>query len=98
MPVRADTRVDHTTHRTPDATIAMRAFAQIWKGALAWAFGELPTLILAILVLIAWMRDDSREARRYDRRADRDGDAELAAYNAYLARLSAGDRDRPTPR
>ncbi len=61
-------------------------------GAIAWGFGELPTLILAIMVLLAWIRDDSREARRHDRQADRDGDAELAAYNAYLARLGASDR------
>jgi putative copper resistance protein D len=63
-------------------------------GAIAWGFGELPTLVLALLVLLAWVRDDSRETRRHDRQADRDGDADLAAYNAYLARLSSADRDR----
>ena len=38
----------------------------------------------------AWTRDDERAARRGDRAADRDGDAELAEYNAMLARLERG--------
>ena len=38
-------------------------------------------MILAIVVAISWSRSDDREAVRYDRAADRDGDAELNAYN-----------------
>ena len=54
-------------------------------GGIAWGIGELPTLALAIAVAMAWAKDDERTARRSDRAADRDGDAELNAYNAMLA-------------
>jgi putative copper resistance protein D len=33
-----------------------------------------------------WSRQDAKESTRYDRKADRDGDAELNAYNEMLAR------------
>ena len=56
--------------------------------------GEIPTLILAITVAIQWSRTDERAQRRGDRHADRTGDAELEAYNAHLARLSAADEAR----
>jgi cytochrome c oxidase assembly factor CtaG/putative copper export protein len=54
-------------------------------GAVAWGIGELPTLLLAVGVAISWARSDAREARRSDRKAERDGDAELEAYNKMLA-------------
>jgi cytochrome c oxidase assembly factor CtaG len=57
-------------------------------GAVAWGVGELPTLALALLVTLAWVRSDGAESRRLDRQADRDDDAALSAYNAYLAALS----------
>jgi putative copper resistance protein D len=47
------------------------------------------------MVVAQWVRSDERAAKRYDRRADRDGDAELDAYNHRLARL--GERDAATP-
>ncbi|MGG5259281.1 cytochrome c oxidase assembly protein [Phycicoccus avicenniae] len=56
-------------------------------GEIAWGIGEAPTLVLAIVVAVQWFRSESRETARLDRQADRDGDAELAAYNARLARL-----------
>ena len=34
-----------------------------------------------------WFKRDEQETRRKDRQADRDGDAELKAYNEYLGRL-----------
>jgi cytochrome c oxidase assembly factor CtaG/putative copper export protein len=58
-------------------------------GGIAWSIGELPTLALAITVAIMWSRNDARESKRYDRKADRDGDAELAAYNEMLAKRAA---------
>ncbi|VTR77195.1 MULTISPECIES: cytochrome c oxidase assembly protein [Cellulomonas] len=61
-------------------------------GALAWSYGELPTLIVLLIVLSRWHRDEARSALQRDRRADRDGDVELDAYNAYLSGLA--DRDR----
>ncbi|MBI5162130.1 MAG: bifunctional copper resistance protein CopD/cytochrome c oxidase assembly protein [Micrococcales bacterium] len=54
-------------------------------GGIAWSIGEIPTLALAIAVAILWSRSDDREAKRRDRKADRDGDAELAEYNRMLA-------------
>ncbi len=57
-------------------------------GAVAWGVGELPTLILAMLVTLAWVRSDAAETKRLDRQADRDDDADLKAYNAHLAAIS----------
>jgi putative copper resistance protein D len=54
-------------------------------GGIAWSVGEIPTVLLAIGVAILWSRSDEREARRNDRKADRDGDAELEEYNRMLA-------------
>ncbi len=66
-------------------------------GAVAWGVGELPTLILAMLVTLAWVRSDAAETTRLDRKADRDDDAELKAYNAHLAAISArSGRTEPT--
>lgn len=56
-------------------------------GGIAWAFSEVPTGLVLIIVAASWARSDEREARRADRAADRDGDRRLAEYNAYLATL-----------
>ncbi len=55
-------------------------------GGIAWSVGEIPTVSLAVVVAIMWSRSDARESKRYDRKADRDGDAELEAYNEMLAK------------
>ncbi len=60
-------------------------------GAIAWAAGEVPLVIVMIALLIQWSRSDQRAARRFDRAADRDDDADLAAYNAMLAELARRD-------
>jgi putative copper resistance protein D len=60
-------------------------------GGIAWSIGEIPTVILAIVVAIQWSRSDEREMKRQDRNADRTGDAELKAYNEQLARLASRD-------
>ncbi|WP_083259980.1 cytochrome c oxidase assembly protein [Cellulosimicrobium cellulans] len=60
-------------------------------GGVAWGIGELPTLSLAIIVAVMWTRSDEREAKRRDRQADRDGDAELEEYNAMLAKMAERD-------
>ncbi len=62
-------------------------------GGIAWGFGEIPTLIVAMALGVQWSRSDDREARRMDRRADLDGDADLRAYNERLARLHDADTD-----
>ena len=61
---------------------------QTVAGGIAWSFGELPTVIVLIVVLVSWMGSDERRARALDRAADRDGDAELNAYNARLRSLA----------
>ncbi|MEU5863949.1 MULTISPECIES: cytochrome c oxidase assembly protein [unclassified Nonomuraea] len=63
-------------------------------GAIAWGFGEIPTLLVLLAIAAQWYRDDERQARRTDRKADRGGagDTELDSYNAYLARLNRADK------
>jgi cytochrome c oxidase assembly factor CtaG len=60
-------------------------------GGLAWASGEVPLLLVVITLLVQWSRQDERSARRDDRRADADGDADLGAYNAMLRRLATAE-------
>ena len=60
-------------------------------GAIAWSVGELPNLVLALIIGYQWNRSDAKEAKRKDRQADRDEDAELKAYNAMLAQQAAAD-------
>ena len=54
-------------------------------GTITWGSGEGPTFLLAMVVAAQWYRSDRIEGQRAERRAERDGDAELKAYNAYLA-------------
>ncbi|MGW4409408.1 cytochrome c oxidase assembly protein [Nonomuraea sp. NPDC004702] len=63
-------------------------------GAIAWGFGEIPTLLVLLAIAAQWYRDDERQARRADRKADRGGarDTELDSYNDYLARLNRADK------
>lgn len=61
-------------------------------GSIAWAAGEIPLVVVMLALLIQWQRSDSRTATRLDRAADRNNDAEMAAYNAMLAELTRRDR------
>ena len=60
-------------------------------GAIAWSVGEIPNLILALVLGYQWNRSDAKEAKRTDRQADRTDDAELKAYNEMLAKQAAAD-------
>ncbi|MGD9621446.1 MAG: cytochrome c oxidase assembly protein [Mycolicibacterium sp.] len=60
-------------------------------GGIAWAAGEVPLVVVLIALLVQWRRSDQRTARRLDRAADRDDDADLAAYNRMLAELARRD-------
>jgi cytochrome c oxidase assembly factor CtaG/putative copper export protein len=60
-------------------------------GGIAWAAGEVPLVLVLTALLIQWRRSDQRTAKRLDRAADRDDDAELVAYNAMLAQLAKRD-------
>jgi putative copper resistance protein D len=61
-------------------------------GGLLWAAGDLVGLLVVAALVVQWVRADSREAARVDRRLDRGqrgaGEDELAAYNARLAALA----------
>ncbi len=63
-------------------------------GNLTWAAGEIPILLVSLALVVQWAHSDERAAGRHDRQADRDGDAELTAYNAYLAGLDERARAR----
>lgn len=60
-------------------------------GQVAWGIAEIPSVIVLLAIAFQWSRSDDREAKRKDRQADRDGDAELNAYNDRLARLAERD-------
>jgi putative copper resistance protein D len=62
-------------------------------GSFAWAFGELPGLIVLVVLLFQWSQEDDRRAKTADRQADRDDNAELQAYNQMLAARRRGDSD-----
>ena len=45
-------------------------------------------MLVLLALLFQWKKSEDRQARSKDRAADRDGDQELVAYNAYLASLN----------
>ncbi|MGW4078776.1 cytochrome c oxidase assembly protein [Streptomyces asiaticus] len=77
-------------YQHPPASLGVDALSdQTWAGGIAWAFSEIPSVIVLVALVYQWYKSEQRQARRIDRTADRDGDQELAAYNAYLASLQA---------
>ncbi|MFD0310139.1 cytochrome c oxidase assembly protein [Streptomyces sp. NPDC127119] len=78
------------TYKNPAASLGIDALSdQTAAGGIAWAFSEIPSVLVLLALLFQWYRSEQRQARRSDRAADRDGDKELEAYNAYLASLDA---------
>ena len=67
---------------------------QYLGGGISWAMGEVPLVLVFGALFVQWIRSDVREARRRDRAADRDGDAELEAYNARLRAMPRNERRR----
>ena len=57
-------------------------------GGIVWAFGELPTVLVLLVVFFSWASSDERRGRAIDRAADRNDDAEREAYNARLRELA----------
>ncbi|WP_228979078.1 cytochrome c oxidase assembly protein [Streptomyces sp. DH12] len=81
------------TYANPPASLGIDALAdQNAAGGIAWAFSEIPSVVVLVALLYQWYRSEQRVAKRADRAADRDGDKELVAYNAYLASLQARGR------
>ncbi|NWF25611.1 cytochrome c oxidase assembly protein [Streptomyces sp. PKU-EA00015] len=80
-------------YENPPASLGIDALSdQNAAGGIAWAFSEIPSVLVLIALVFQWYRSDQRQAKRRDRAADRDGDKELEAYNAYLASLQARGR------
>lgn len=65
-------------------------------GSIGWAMGEIPILLALVATFILWVREDSHEAKRIDRNAERlaamGQPDELAQYNAYLSKLAQMDQ------
>jgi len=64
-------------------------------GGLAWSYGEIPSVLMLMVIFIRWRRSDERSAAARDRYVDEHGDAELEAYNAHLARLAGAAAGGP---
>ncbi|WP_016692463.1 cytochrome c oxidase assembly protein [Rhodococcus rhodochrous] len=62
-------------------------------GSIAWSAGEIPLVLVMLALLVQWSRSDRRTARRVDRAAERDDNADLAAHNAMFAELARRDRE-----
>ncbi|MFF5426793.1 MULTISPECIES: cytochrome c oxidase assembly protein [unclassified Streptomyces] len=77
-------------YANPPASLGIDALSdQNAAGGIAWAFSEIPSVLVLIALVYQWYHSEQRHAVRKDRAADRDGDKELEAYNAYLASLRA---------
>ncbi len=59
-------------------------------GILAWTYGELPLVVMLIVTLIRWQRQDTTRAAKAQSRSD----AETDTYNEYLNRLHQRDSPR----
>ncbi|GHB54922.1 cytochrome c oxidase assembly protein [Streptomyces xanthochromogenes] len=77
------------TYKNPPSSLGIDALTdQQAAGGIAWAFSEIPSVLVLIALVFQWYATEKRQARRTDRAAERDGDRELQAYNAYLASLN----------
>ncbi|MER5971996.1 cytochrome c oxidase assembly protein [Streptomyces sp. NPDC002055] len=82
-----------STYAHPPSSLGLDPLSdQNAAGGIAWAFSEIPSVIVLVALVFQWYRSEQRQARRTDRAAERDGDKELEAYNAYLASLQARGR------
>ncbi|MET9364293.1 cytochrome c oxidase assembly protein [Streptomyces sp. NPDC006632] len=79
-----------STYKSPPSSLGVDALTdQQAAGGIAWAFSEIPSVLVLIALVFQWYATEKRQARRTDRAAERDGDKELHAYNAYLASLNS---------
>ncbi|MFD9816140.1 cytochrome c oxidase assembly protein [Streptomyces sp. NPDC059080] len=81
------------TYLHPPASLGIDPLSdQMAAGGIAWAFSEIPSVVVLIALVYQWYRSEARQSQRADRAADRNGDQDLADYNAYLASLNARGR------
>lgn len=64
---------------------------QYIAGGVAWAGGEIPLLIVVIVLALQWAIQDNKDAQRIDRHLDSRADNEHAAYNDMLQRIGNHD-------
>ena len=57
-------------------------------GAIAWGIGEIPTIILTIIVSVQWFSSDNRDSKRLDRASDRSNNQDIDDYNTMLERIN----------
>lgn len=81
--------VAHFATAAPDAWNVDPVRDQGVAGILAWTYGEMPLLIMLIVTLTRWQRQDTTRATRAQSR----NDLETDAYNEYLARLQQRSGD-----
>jgi cytochrome c oxidase assembly factor CtaG len=68
---------------------------QHWAGGITWSFGEIPTLVLVLVIAAQWARSEERTAKRQDRFADQHPEQDpLLAYNEHLRQLAARSAPR----
>lgn len=63
--------------------------SQSLGGGVAWAGGELPLLLVIIVLGVQWSRQDAKDAKRKDRHLDAGLDGEFDDYNRMLEKLTA---------
>jgi putative membrane protein len=81
------------TYADPSPSLGVTALDdQVTAGGIAWAFSEIPSVLVLIALVYQWYFSEQRRAKARDRAEDRSGDRELAAYNAYLASLGTRGR------
>lgn len=86
-----------THFAAPTTALGVDPIEDQWlAGALAWSYGEAPSLLMLIYVMHRWFRDDTSRAAAADRHADLHGNDELDSYNDYLNRLHQKDSS-PVP-
>nr|WP_089776118.1 cytochrome c oxidase assembly protein [Ruania alba] len=56
-------------------------------GALAWSYGELPGLVMLLILASRWFKDENRQMAKLDQ--DESSSHELDDYNRYLRSLDA---------
>lgn len=57
-------------------------------GGLAWAYGELPSVLMLLYILVRWQRDEARGWAKAEKRLATEGTPDLDAYNDYLIQLA----------
>jgi cytochrome c oxidase assembly factor CtaG len=56
-----------------------------------WGIGEVPTVIMAVIVAVMWSQSDAKETKRLDRKADLNDEADLKAWNRMYEELAEDD-------